>query len=182
MTNCLQNIHKRLPNLHESLSQFIPDFNSVLPQYVPQSVGNELPGSTTYRTLMHKHGEPVLTKMISDLFNFCSVQTKSPLNPGDVGASHKAYGDLYLAADALSRSRFLNELIRDPSDPTRKTRAEKLKQRLLKVCQYYGDIGKVITNVKRWFPHGTIPYRWAHVINNRDEETVEISLRVEAAL
>jgi hypothetical protein len=144
MTNCLPNIHKRLRNLHESLSQFRPDICSVLPQYVLQSIENELPGSTAYRSLMYSDEEPALTTMIADLFDFCTVQSKYSLNPGDVDASHTKYGDLYLAANALSRSRILNQLIRDPSDPAREARAEKLKRRLLKVCQYYGDIGEVI--------------------------------------
>jgi hypothetical protein len=180
MTHCLENMRKRCTNLWESVSKFIPEIKSVLLYYLPQSIDNELPGSTAYRRLMYENGEPDLKEMIFGLFHFCTVQSHLSLDPDDLYASHMAYGDLYLAADALSHSRFLNEFIRDPSNPARKAMAEKLKRRLLKVCQYYGDVGKVIKNAKRWFPNGAIPYRWASVTDGRDGEDLEISIPVEA--
>jgi hypothetical protein len=182
LTHSLQNMNKRLQNLHESLSQLLPEVISFLPQYLPQSVDEELPKSTNYRRYRYKDGEPGITTIITDIFYFCSLQTQSSLNPSDVHASHMTYSSLDLAASVLSRSRFLDTLIRDSSDPMRAARSERLKRRLLKVCQYYSGTAKLISSAKRWFPNGTIPYRWANDTNGREEGTVEISSQVEEAI
>jgi hypothetical protein len=111
--------------------------------------------------------------------------TASPnlnLRPRDGKALLYAYGCVYLATYALSRSPFLKSLIEDFSNWARKEMAEKLKRRLLKVCQYFGSIDPLIKSVKRWFLDGTIPYRWANVTDSTHEGIVEVSLRVEDAL
>jgi hypothetical protein len=182
VTHCLQNINKRLSNLHESVSQFLPDVISIMPQYLRQSVDKELPGSNAYRRYRYKDREPGITTIISDLFHFCTLQSQNELNPRDIGASHQIYAFLDLAAGVLVRSRFLNERIHDSSDPVRMTRAEKLKRRLLKVCQYYTGIAGTHQKVEAVCPNRPIPYRWANLAHVREEGTVEISSQVEVAL
>jgi hypothetical protein len=76
-----------------------------------------------------------------------------------VPSSVERYEDLFLLADILSQSRFLDALIdrRDLLNNDGKERAQKLKRRLYKVCQYYGGITDLIRPAKRFFP---IPHRW----------------------
>jgi hypothetical protein len=117
--------------------------------------------------------------MIRDIFHDCISKSQSPLDPKDGEASHDVYGHLFLAACALLYSRFLKELI---NDPRQKEVAEKLKRRLLKVCQYYDGIDPLIKSAKRWFPDRTSPYCWANVTDSIREGTVDISLHAEDAL
>ncbi|KAF8313505.1 uncharacterized protein EI90DRAFT_552276 [Cantharellus anzutake] len=77
---------------------------------------------------------------------------------GDAETSQK-YAILYLRADALGRSRFLNTLIANcgPLEMDRKGRLEKLERRLGKVCQYVSGISELIQGAKKMLP---IRHRW----------------------
>jgi hypothetical protein len=175
LAHCAENITKRRRNLYESLSQFLSDVSSILLQYQPQSIDEEFPNSLPYRRYVYGDQQPSIKVMISDLFHYCINESKNPLDPSDEPASHLTFANIDMGVRVLSRSRFLDTVIHDP---LRMERAAKLKRRLHKVSQYYGGVATLITNAKRWFPTGTVPYRWATVLDGSEEGTVEIS-RVE---
>ena len=64
----------------------------------------------------------------------------------DAATPFQNYAGLYLCADALGRSHFLNTLVANcgPLDIDCKERLEKLKRRLGKVCQYVSGISELI--------------------------------------
>jgi hypothetical protein len=65
---------------------------------------------------------------------------------------HQQFLRLHLLASALMDNH-------NNSDPGKQS-AEKLKQHLDKVNQYFHSIPEVITATKKWFPDGQIPHLW----------------------
>jgi hypothetical protein len=81
---------------------------------------------------------PPFAAVWGDFVEMITKRTAQGLNGEDVPSSTQKYAELFLLADALGRSRFLKTLIDDHNllNQDRKEWAEKLKQRLGKVCQY----------------------------------------------
>ncbi|KAL6307062.1 hypothetical protein BKA93DRAFT_770352 [Sparassis latifolia] len=162
LSRCRANMEKRMRNLHRSVSLFVVDLGSALQEYAPKSVEDEFPGSTRFRRETYGDVAPPFRTMLQDLVRMIRDSSAVPLVPDDVELSRSRFGDLYVVAIALLRSRFLGHLCADkhPVNAAQRGRAEKLKRRLAKVCQYYGGVTKLIRNAKRYFPDGHIPYRW----------------------
>ena len=162
LSRCLANINKRIGDLHQALSDFLPDLHSALPHYTPGSVEKELPHSAIYRERKFNGDEPEFSAIISKLVFHLSYASNSPLDPDDVDTSTIRYLLLDNLANILLRSPFLKLLCKDrnPSNFARRERAERLKRRLAKVCQYFGGVTQLVQMAKRWFPDGRIPYRW----------------------
>ncbi|GBE80256.1 hypothetical protein SCP_0214710 [Sparassis crispa] len=166
LSRCRVNMEKRMSNLHQSISLFVVDLDSALQEYVPKSIEDEFPDSTRFRRENYGDIAPPFRTMLQDLVRMIGDSSAVPLVPDDVELSRSRFGDLYVVAIALLRSRFLGHLCADKNllNAAQRGRGEKLKRRLAKVCQYYGGVTKLIRNAKRYFPDGHIPYRW---INNR---------------
>ena len=117
----------------------------------------EFPGAAT---LLGDYGDamPPLAAVWGDFVELITDRTAQGLDAEDVPSSKQKYAELFLLADALGRSRFLNILVDDRNLLTkdRKERAEKLKRRLGKVCQYVSSVSQLIQRAKRLCP---IPHR-----------------------
>ena len=161
LSHCRANMDKRISNLHESISAFLPDFHSVLPLYRPLSVEKELPYSPIHRR-PSKGEEPEFSTIIGNLVLHLSEISASPLDPDDVDKSTMRYSVLDNLGKTLLHSPFLKLLCEDrhPLNSARSERAKRLKRRLAKVCQYFGGVTQLVKMAKKWFPDGRIPYRW----------------------
>ncbi|THH03284.1 hypothetical protein EW146_g10473 [Bondarzewia mesenterica] len=164
LSRCRANMDKRINNLHKSISDFYVDLGSALPQYTPMSTEVEFPGSTLYRRGKYGNGEPLFRTMLSDLVGEICSASAFQLDPDRVDSSLQRYSWLFNVAEPLLHSRFLKELCGDRNrlNLARKEKAERLKRRLAKVCQYFSGVTQLVKRAKRWFPDGQIPYRWVN--------------------
>ena len=159
---CGENIDKRVRNLHKSIQELQNDFTLALEEYMPEAdITAEFPHAGL---LLGEYGNriPPFKALWRD---FVQQITSTTARWAKLYAEHNVpamgnnYSSIVILADALSRSRFLKSLIEDRnlSRNDRKERAEKLKRRLGKVCQYVSGVTDLIQKAKRLFP---IPHRW----------------------
>jgi hypothetical protein len=160
MDRCGANINKRIHNLHTSILDGQDNyFTSALEAYHPgTNITAEFP---TAGALLEEYGDavPPFATVWGDFVEKIIDKTAQGLNAGDVSALADKYTTIVLIADALAHSRFLKTLVGDLNltKKDRKERAEKLKRRLDKVCEYIRDVTHLIRKAKRLFP---IPHRW----------------------
>ncbi len=111
--------------------------------------------------LLRRYGDevPSFATMWQDHVDTITAMTSHGLNAEDPLSSTQSYAGLFLHANALVCSRFLETLVGvgSPLNMVRKERIEKLKRRLGKVCQYVSGISNLIQRAKRILP---IAYRW----------------------
>ena len=126
-----------------------------LEAYPGGDIITEFPGSDDIR---RDYGDvvPPFATVWGNFVDELTDLTAQGLDAGDVSASIATYGDIFLVADALARSRFLKTLFED-CNLDRKRRAERLKRRLDKICQYAIGLTHLIEKAKRLFP---IPHHW----------------------
>ena len=144
---CGANIDKWIHNLHTSIrdTELRNDFMLAMQAYVPEAdIRVEFPGADKF---LGDHGDaiPPFAAVWGDFVEMITDRTVQGLDAQDVPSSIQKYAELFLLADVLRRSR------------DRKERAEKLKRRLRKVCQYVSSVSHLIQRAKRFFP---IPHRW----------------------
>jgi hypothetical protein len=156
---CGANMDKRILNLNTSLQEIRNDFKLTLETYIPtDDIQNEFPLAEVY---LEKYGDavPLFNIVLTDLVNLIIDSTAQGLNPEDIHSSKGQYANLFLYADTLSRSRFLDKLVNSRSllEVEGRQRAARLKRRLYKVCQYVSGIQYLIEEAKRFLP---IPHRW----------------------
>ena len=158
---CGENIDKRIHSLHTSIqdAELRNDFVLALQTYSPEpDIQAEFPGAGR---LLGAYGDavPPFPTVWVDVVQRITDGTAQGLNMEDVPFSAKKFATLFHLADALGRSRFLNAIVNERSLLTtrRKERAERLKQRLGKVCQYVSGISHLIRSAKRIFP---ISHHW----------------------
>ncbi|KAM6491131.1 hypothetical protein JOM56_013370 [Amanita muscaria] len=161
LRRCGANINKRIRNLHTSIrdEEIRNDFALALKAYEPEAGITEFPGAGW---LLGEYGDaaPPIATVWGDFVEKITDRTAQGLNAGDVSFSTAKYAQIFLHANALKHSRFLKTIIEDRTDllpNDRKWRAEKLKRRLDKVCQYVSGISHLIKKAKRYFP---IPHHW----------------------
>jgi hypothetical protein len=159
---CGENIEKRIYNLHKSLQEMRGDFRLALQTYIPAaSIQAEFPDADLLDWLLREYGDtvPPFSIVWEDLVETIIEDTAHGLYPEDMDSSKKKYEDLFLFADTLSHSRFLHALVnsRDVLNNDLKERAQRLKRRLYKICQYVTGITNLIEQAKRLFP---IPHHW----------------------
>ena len=161
LCRCGANINKRIHNLHTSIrdGQLRNDFMLALQTYAPgANIQAEFPHA--FR-LLGEYGDavPPFATIWRDFVDTITDRTTHGLNVEDVPSSLQKFSEIYIYADALRRSPFLKTLVDDRNLLTkdRKDRAEKLKRRLDKVCQYIIGVSHLIQKAKRLFP---IPHRW----------------------
>ena len=89
---------------------------------------------------------PPFAAVWEDFVEMITDRTAQGLDAENVSSSIHKYAELFLLTDILGRSRFLKKLVDDCNLLTmdRKERAEKLKQRLRKVCQYVSSVSHLI--------------------------------------
>ena len=104
---------------------------------------------------------PPFAAVWEDFVEMITDRTAQGLDAENVSSSIHKYAELFLFTDILGRSRFLKKLVDDCNLLTmdRKERAEKLKRRLDKVCQYVGSVSHLIQRAKWLFPIPTIGSR-----------------------
>jgi OTT_1508-like deaminase len=158
---CGANINKRIHNLHSSIrdAELRNDFMLAMQAYVPEAdIRAEFPGADT---LLGDYGNavPPFAAVWGDFVEMITDRTAQGLDAQDVPSSTQKYAELFLLADVLGRSHFLKQLVDDRNllAMDRKERAEKLKRRLGKVCQYVSSVSHLIQRAKRLFP---IPHHW----------------------
>jgi len=115
----------------------------------------------TAGALLEEYGDavPPFATVWGDFVEEITDKTAQALNAGDVSALADTYATIVLLADALAHSRFLKTVVGDLNVTKKnpKERAEKLKRRLDKICEYIRDVTHLIRKAKRLFP---IPHRW----------------------
>jgi len=187
MHRCGANINKRIHNLHTSILDGQDNyFTSALEAYHPgTNITNEFP---TAGVLLEEYGDavPPFATVWGDFVEKITDKTAQGLYTGDVsgGASTLAdkYATIVLLADALVHSRFLKALVGDLNLTKKdcKERAEKLRRRLNKVCEYIRDVTHLIRKGKRLFP---IPHRWVtEVFTGTGERVLNLCDNVDDAL
>jgi hypothetical protein len=79
---------------------------------------------------------PSFSTVLEDLVNRILANPEQGLDYEDVHASREKFSNLFIYADTLRHSRFLDTLVstRNPRNIDRQERAERLKRRLCKVC------------------------------------------------
>ena len=114
--------------------------------YIPEAdIRVEFPGADKF---LGDHGDaiPPFAAVWGDFVEMITDRTAQGLDAQDVPSSIQKYAELFLLADVFQCSRFLKKLIDDRNllAMDRKERAEKLKQRLRKVCQYVSSVSHLI--------------------------------------
>jgi len=159
LRRCGVNINRRIHKIHTSIQdgELRNDFTLALEAYPGGDIKAEFPGADDLLGDFEDVVPPFATLWGGFVEELADI-TAQGLDAGNVSASAVTYAHIFLVADALARSRFLKTLFEDRNrDFDRKKRAERLKRRLDKVCQYANDIMHLIKKAKQLFP---IPYRW----------------------
>ena len=150
---CGANIDKRIHNLHTSIrdTELRNDFMLAMQAYVPEAdIRVEFPVADKF---LGDYGDalPPFAAVWGDFVEMITDRTAQGLDAQDVPSSIQKYAELFLLADVFQCSRFLKKLIDDRNllAMDRKERAEKLKQRLRKVCQYVSSVSHLIQRAKR---------------------------------
>ena len=145
---CGANIDKWIHNLHTSIrdTELRNDFMLAMQAYVPEAdIRVEFPVADKF---LGDHGDavPPFAAVWGDFVEMITDRTAQGLDAQDVPSSIQKYAELFLLADVFQCSRFLKKLIDDRNllAMDRKERAEKLKQRLRKVCQYVSSVSHLI--------------------------------------
>ncbi|KAF5374108.1 hypothetical protein D9615_008811 [Tricholomella constricta] len=160
---CGVNIDKRIHNLHTSLQdgELLNDFMLALQAYTPEAnIQAEFPAAGAHMFFQkYRNAVPAFATVWRDVVEMLTDKTAQGLDAEDVASSAKKYAKLFALANALRLSPFLKTLTddRNLSNKDCKERAEKLKRRLGKVCQYVSGVSHLIQKAKRLFP---IPHRW----------------------
>ena len=156
LRRCGVNINKRIHKLHTSLQVIRDDFTLELNTYTPiANIEIEFPNMPLED---YKDVVPPIRIVLDRLVDRILVNTTQGLDPENINASKRTYGNLFIDAYILYHSRFLATLVDSRNmNIDRGQRAQRLKRHLYKVCQYINDITILIDKAKRFAP---IPYRW----------------------
>ncbi|KIJ41327.1 hypothetical protein M422DRAFT_255838 [Sphaerobolus stellatus SS14] len=152
------NIEKQCLRLSQTTTDLFSDLQLEIATYLDksESMEDEFPKSKAWRRFLYKDRPMTIKCILEDVLHICRDES-STFNAQTNKASYTEYARVYGAAYILLHSRFLDMLTGVSNHNIRlKLRAEKLKRRLGKVCQY-SRIDKLIKGMKR-FPD--IPFRW----------------------
>ncbi|KIJ41325.1 hypothetical protein M422DRAFT_780449 [Sphaerobolus stellatus SS14] len=150
------NIEKQLLRLSQITIDLFSDLQLEIATYLDKSMEDEFPKSKAWRRFLYEDRQLTIKCILEDILHICRDES-SAFNAQTNKASYTEYARVFGAAYTLLHSRFLDMLTGVSNHNIRlKLRAEKLKRRLGKVCQY-SRLNKLIKQMKR-FPD--IPFRW----------------------
>ena len=181
LSHCRENMEKRLSRVLSSINEFEeylqnPDppaegTNTTdsdrfwpLKRYTPESIDVEFPNTELYRSNAFKE-EPSFEEMLRNIIITSKVLcSQCTLDRNDVVGSEQRFSLACLPLGYLLKSRFL-ETICDVwwgggvADLQRC--AKRLRRRAERVRQYHSGVDSLLRNVRRIFPNGKVPWRWA---------------------